>query len=455
MEEICRHLEAVTAFVLGGDFLELLADPDDAFRNLIVNVPPGTSKSSIVSVLWPAWIWTRRPDAKFIGSSYSATLSRRDALRSRLLVESDWYRERWGDLRPLDDSTPWTATHYVNRRGGGRLSTSVGGQVLGFHADFQIVDDPVKPLDASGDAATTTALAECLEWWNVTMSTRQTDPEKTARVIIMQRLHAADLAGEMVKTGEYEHLRLPMRYEAAHPCRTKVGGDWRTEDGDLLVPDRYPEDAVRTLEIALGPMGAAAQLQQRPVPAAGAVFQKGWTLRRWRELPSSIYLIQSWDCRFKEEASSGDWVVGQVWGLRGADFFLVDQLRGRWGYVETVAAIRELSRKWPAARLKLIENKANGPAVVSALKREIPGLLLVEPEGGKLARANAVSGLWEAGNVLLPDEAPWLSDFVAELIAFPKAAHDDQVDAMTQALLRLHVKSGSRYVAAMEALSNG
>lgn len=456
MDEVCRHLEAVTAFVLGDvapAFLEFLDSPEDAFRHLIINVPPGTSKSSIVSVIWPAWVWSIHAPAKFLSGSYSAHVSRRDALRSRLLVESDWYVERWGNLKPEGDSIPWTASLYVNTKGGLRYSTSVGGQITGFHGDFLIVDDPIKPLDA--DAVSGVALTECLTWWNVTMSTRQTNPEKTARVIIMQRLHEADLAGEMAKTGLYEHLRLPMRFEESDPCRTKIGGDWRTEEGELLAPARYPAHAVRELEKVLGPMGTASQLQQSPSPAGGAIFHREWMVHRWKVLPAGLYLIQSWDCRFKEESDSGDWVVGQVWGIKGGQIFLVDQIRGRMGFTATVQAIKDLSRRWPAARLKLIENKANGPAVVSSLKKQIPGLILVEPEGGKIARANAVTGLWEAGDVLLPEDAPWVGDFVEEHAKFPKAKHDDQVDAGTQALLRLSLRSPGRYVDAMKRAANG
>jgi predicted phage terminase large subunit-like protein len=455
MDEVCRHLEAVTAFVLGDvcpAFLELLEDPEDAFRHLIINVPPGTSKSSIVSVLWPAWVWTYHPPAKFLSGSYSERVSRRDALRSRLLVESDWYVERWGRLKPDSDTIPWTAGLYVNTKGGSRFSTSVGGQITGFHGDFLIVDDPIKPADA--DAVSGVVLAECLTWWNVTMSTRQTNPEKTARVIIMQRLHEGDLAGEMAKTGLYEHLRLPMEYEEADPCRTKIGGDWRTEEGELLAPKRYPLEAVRELKKILGPMGAASQLQQSPSPAGGAIFKREWMGKRWDTLPTGLTLIQSWDCRFKEESDSGDWVVGQIWGMKGGEFFLIAQVRGRWSFTETVQAIKDLSRLYPAARLKLIENKANGPAVVSQLKKQIPGLILVEPEGGKIARANAVTGLWEAGNVHLPN-APWVLEFVEELAKFPKAKNDDQVDAATQALLRLSLRSPGRYVDAMKRAANG
>jgi phage uncharacterized protein (putative large terminase), C-terminal domain len=149
-------------------------------------------------------------------------------------------------------------------------------------------------------------------------------------------------------------------------------------------------------------------------------------------------MIQSWDCSFKS-ASTSDYVVGQVWGRVGGEFYLLDQVRDRMDFTETLQAVRALTAKWPKARSKLIEDKANGQAVIDALKREIPGIIPVTPKESKEARAMAVQPFMEAGNVYLPDPsiAPWIHDFIEECAAFPNAAHDDQVDAMTQALNRL------------------
>jgi predicted phage terminase large subunit-like protein len=150
--------------------------------------------------------------------------------------------------------------------------------------------------------------------------------------------------------------------------------------------------------------------------------------------------IQSWDCAFKDLATS-DYVVGQVWARLGPAYLLGDQVRDRIDCPGTVKAVRQLSAKWPACLAKLIEDKANGSAVIQMLMHEIPGILPVNPEGGKVARASAVSPLIEAGNVYLPHPsfAPWVNDFIEECAAFPNGAHDDQVDAMTQALLRWHM----------------
>ena len=159
------------------------------------------------------------------------------------------------------------------------------------------------------------------------------------------------------------------------------------------------------------------------------------------EVPRSVdEQAQSWDCAFKE-AETSDYVVGQVWGRIGSAFLLGDQVRARMDFPATVHAVRDLSEKWPGTFAKLIEDKANGSAVIQMLAHEIPGLIPVNPQGGKIARASAISPLVEAGNVYLPHPAcaPWVEDFIEECAAFPNGAHDDQVDAMTQALLRWHM----------------
>src|SRR5690606_19462814 len=200
---------------------------------LVINIPPGCMKSLTACVFWPAWAWTFRPETKWIYASYSMALSRRDNLRMRGLIESEWYRSRFGGpFTPRDDN--WGTAKLMNDRAGFRLCTSVDGTVTGEHADVQVCDDPIKPQDISK-----ASLTNCLEWWNETMSSRLVDFKKSARVIIMQRLHVNDLAGEMLRSGGYEHLCLPMEFESRFACKTSIGfKDPRTKDGELLWPLR-------------------------------------------------------------------------------------------------------------------------------------------------------------------------------------------------------------------------
>jgi predicted phage terminase large subunit-like protein len=180
----------------------------------------------------------------------------------------------------------------------------------------------------------------------------------------------------------------------------------------------------------------SALFQQRPSPDSGDIFKREW-IQFYKALPQLDEMAISVDASFKDTKAS-DYCVLQVWGRRGADKYLIDQIRDQMGFPATVQAIRALSAKYPKAHTKLVEDKANGTAVIDYLKKEIYGLIPVEPMGGKEVRASAISPQWEAGNVYLPDpsHAPWVNDFVEELIQFPQAKNDDQVDAMTQMLTR-------------------
>lgn len=423
-------------------------------RRLVINQPPGTMKSTSVGVMFPLWVWaTQDPAHAWIYASYSAALARRDGLRTRNLIESAWWKARFPHVY-LPKNAPSGANDYAIRGGGWRYSTSVGGAITGRHADTLVIDDPIKPREATlRGGAEGAALEIVREWYRDTLSTRQKDPQTGRRILVMQRVHEGDLAGMLEQEGGWEFLRLPMSYEPSRAFvtfanvegeRVEFARDPRTEPGELLWPERFPPDVVAELTRDLG-AAAPAQLEQTPTPVQGATFQAAWFERRWKVIPAKATWIQSWDLRFKDAPDSGDYVVGQVWAHADGEFFLVDQVRGRWSFEETCAQITLLSKAHPKAARKLVENKANGPAVVSALKRKVGGLVLVEPEGGKEARAAVSSALFEAGNVLLPESAPWLVDYIGEHIRFPRGIHDDQVDTTSQALAHLYASPSSAY----------
>ncbi len=432
IEVICKELEDVTA---------------GKQPKTIINLPPGGMKSLLTSVFWPAWAWIRQPGLRWIVASFDGRLTLRDANKLLQILQSDWYKARWGDIVILPAKP--AAGDFVNSAGGFRFSTSVGGKVTGRHCDIMVIDDPIKPLDV-----TKATLETCIDWWQGTMATRFRDLATARRVIIMQRLAEGDLVGHLLSEGDWHHLRFPMRFEAAYKCAE----DQREYEGELLWPLHMPEDAVSGLEKVMGGMVVAAQLQQRPVPLGGAVFKSTW-FKYWTVLPARLdQIIFSWDAAFKGTDTS-DYVVGQVWGRKGGEYYLMDQTRGRLSFSETLDAFRLLSRKYKQATGKLVEDKANGPAIVDSLKKEISGIVEVSPEGGKEARANAVSPLLEAGNVYFPDPTmpgyEWVGmHLVPELCSFPMGKNDDQVDAMTQALLYLH-KRRSYLSEAMKVLTSG
>lgn len=435
LEEICLHLEAVSR---------------GECRRLVINQPPGTGKSLLVSVFWPSWEWLHRPATKWIYASYDQSLVCRDAAKQVSLVQSDFYRARWPHVR-LREARP-AASDYSNTAGGSRFSTSVRGKVTGRHADIQVVDDPIKPKDAMGGGSVTKAeLKFVSDWWAHTMATRLSDPKTSRRVIVMQRLNVDDLAGECIAAG-YTLLRLPMRYEASDPCRTSHGGDRRTEDGELLCPSRMAQEEVSQLETDLGPDVAASQLQQRPALQGGGIFREAY-LRYYDELPATGLWVQSWDMTFGSIKASADFVCGQVWLVSAGAYYLVDQVHARMQLPDMLAAVRELSAAYPRAHDKLIEDKANGMAVEQMLRQSLSGVTLVTPMGGKEARANATTPLWADGKIFLPRPTakPWINAYTKQLLAFPRSIHDDMVDATTQALIQLR-RHGDSFARAMAKL---
>jgi hypothetical protein len=389
IDAIIEHLEAVSR---------------GQIRNLLINVPPRHMKSLLVSVFWPSWEWIRFPERRWLYSSYAASLSIRDSVNCRRLIESPWYQEHWGDRFALT-SDQNTKGRFDNNRTGYRLTTSVGGAVTGEGGDRIVCDDPHNVQEAESDSIRKSTL----DWYDVVMSTRVNDPKTASKVVVMQRCHQQDLSGHLLEQGGFEHLRLPAEYEGP-PCVTSIGWrDPRDEHGALLWPARFGTVEVEDLKRSLGSYAAAGQLQQRPSPSGGGIFKLHW-FRYFQprgmnllpvvvrlpdgtltsipaiEVPHCVEQIQSWDCAFKDLETS-DYVVGQVWGRLDACYFLGHQVRGRMDFPSTVTAVREVSADWPRAFAKLIEDKANGSAVIQMLSNEIPGILPVNPSGGKIARA--------------------------------------------------------------------
>jgi len=466
---LCAYLEAVSRCEI---------------MRLVINVPPGTMKSLTVSVFWPLWEWIHRPETKWMYASYDATLSARDGRRMLRVLQSRWFQKRFDprltELRPA-------ATDFDNSAGGFRFATSVAGKATGRHADIQVVDDPIKPYDMRGSLSlgmTKKAIQAVSTWWRETMSSRRADPETFRRVIVMQRLHEDDLAGEMLREGGWVHLCFPMRAEPEQLCACRdpecTPEDPRRIVGELLWPERFPEDVVKEDETTgMGPSVAAAQNQQRPTPASGGIFQKSW-FRYWHHqaghsvpndpkfpcrdetcfaLPDEGVWLQSWDMTFKGTDGT-DFVAGGVWLYDAPRAFLVAQVCARMSFVESCRAVVAMSARYPMAITKAIEDKANGPAIVSALELQISGLVLVNPEGGKEARAHACSGLFEAGNVFIPHDsiAPWCPAYRAQMSTFPRGVNDDMVDQTTQALIRLqqkHVPFAQAMRAVRETWKNG
>jgi len=416
IDAISDHLSAVTL----GDL-----------KNLLINIPPRHAKSLTVCVFWPCWEWAEiNPASRWLFSSYAQSLSKRDSLKCRRIIQSRWYQQRYGHCFKLTGDQN-EKLRFENDRTGHRIATSVGGAGTGEGGDRIVVDDPHKVNEAESEAVRESTL----EWWDEEMSTRGNDPKTAAKVIVMQRVHDKDLSGHVLEQGGYTHLCLPAEFEPNRRSVTPLWSDPRTAPGELLWGDRVGQGELTEFKTRLGSYGYAGQFQQRPSPATGGLFKRDWW--KFYKVPPANFdrVIQSWDCTFKD-AKTSDFVVGQVWGKAGSEYYLLDQVRDRMDINATLTAIRSLSAKWPQAKAKLVEDKANGSAVIDLLKREISGLIPINPQGGKVVRATAIAPYIEAGNVYLPDPsiAPWAHDLVEEFSAFPNGANDDQVDSASQSI---------------------
>jgi predicted phage terminase large subunit-like protein len=417
---------------------------------LIINVPPGSSKTSITGVCFPAWLWTWDIGAKTMCSTYGAALAHKTSTLFQTLVESDWYRESWTNVIPSEKS--WNKGMCANDKGGLRSSVSSGGG-LGSHCHYQIVDDPHKKMLPGADLQA--QIESDIAAYDGVLASRMISDKthKGARMVIMQRLAERDLTGYLLnkfrsgEPGSYIHLMIPMHYETDRAFYTAVRrsgtdkqwSDPRVNEGELLDPSRRSIDECDARRRDLGEQGYSAQEQQRPAPATGALIKKSW-IRYYDFLPdvASSYTIMSIDATFKGGPGS-DYVAIEVWSKLGTDLYLIDMIHERMGFNETLAAGERMMRKWPSISEILVEDTANGPAIIDTWRQKFSGVIPVRPDGGKVARLNSVSYLFESGNVLIPSPnvAPWSVVFEDELTSFPLSPHDDMVDAASQALRRL------------------
>lgn len=439
---------------------------EQLLQNVLFNVPPGSAKSRIIGVFTTPWVWLHWPTWRALFLSTNPDVALRDSVFCREVIESDWYQS-W--FRPewqlaADQNAK---SFYRNTEGGLRRAKGYFAKITGDRYDALFVDDPNDPQEAHSDTIRTSTN----DRWTSTIYNRVNDLRSSLRVGIQQRVYEDDWSGHVMKEGTWERVIIPMKYEPRRldaerdgiPRVTSIGwSDPRTKEGELMFPARFPKSVVEAEEKRLGSYGFAGQHQQRPSPAEGGMlkrkFWRFWHLPGQPLPPVQVRLadgslhecpvverpatfdevLQSWDMSFKDTKASA-FVAGQVWGRKAADKFLLDQVRAKLDFTRTLEAVRDLSTKWPKAAAKLVEDKANGPAVISALRSEIAGLIAVEPDGSKEARAAACSPQIEAGNVYLPHPAlyAWVEAFIDECATFPNGAYKDQVDAMTQALIRM------------------
>lgn len=425
IDAMSEHLEAVAA----GQLLRL-----------IINIPPRHMKSLMVSVAFPPWIWAQRkrspltgPSVGFLSTSYAQTLSVRDNLKSRRVIESPWYQRGWGDrFRLTSDQN--TKIRFENDRGGYRIASSVDGFGTGDGGDIVTIDDAI----SAGDALSPTVRAAANAWFDGTMTTRLNNPKTGAYIVIMQRLHEDDLVGHILAkaTEDWTVLCLPARYEKDHPH--VYAADPRKIDGALLWPARMGEPEVRKIELALGSYGAAGQLQQRPAPRSGGMFQRSW-FEIVDAAPAQLELVRAWDLAgtVPKPGKDPDWTAGVKIGKCPDGFFwIIDCTRAQ----ESPAAVERrikntASQDGRQCRIRIPQDPGQaGKSQASTLTRMLAGWAVraVRPTGSKETRATPLSAQAEAGNVRIL-KGPWNEAFFDEIETFPFGKHDDQVDAAADA----------------------
>ena len=436
-------------------------------QNVEINVPPGTMKSRIVSVMGFAWAWTRNPGMRVLALSSNPEVAVRDADYSLSLVESEWYQQHF--VLPLPEpQSPWRSrpgerwslradksakTRFGNTAGGERQSKGFLVKVTGAKCDWIIVDDPHDAAEVYSEPQRNSVKFK----WDNAIQNRLADLRRGIRTLVMQRVHDQDLGGHVLRQGGWIHVCIPMLFAAKRRCVTPIWEDPRTVDGQVLHEERFTP-AVLAEARRKGSLYWAAQYQQEPLGLEGNLFKLRWW-RWWRPdglgrvgelprpegcndtaavpLPKLDWLVISVDAAFKS-TTDGSRVSILVIGGHGPDRYVLDNDTSPKTFRETLAAIRRMREKYPHAFRVLVEDKANGAAIVNTLQSEIPGVIEVAPEGGKESRAAAVSPSVESGNVYLPEGAEWLIgevDFLGELAKFPQGDKDDQVDAFSQALI--------------------
>lgn len=447
IDAICEHLEAVNA---------------GQIRRLIINLPFRMLKSTIVSQAFPAWEWIRKPHLQYLTASYAKDVATRDAVDCRKIIESPLYQDAWGD-KFMMTSDQNVKTRYENNKQGSRVVTATDAAGTGFGGNRVIVDDPVSALEADSPKAR----ANSIEWWKGTASTRLNNPKDDALIVTHQRLNLKDLTGYILANEKgWEQLVLPMRYDPAKTKTTSLGfKDPRTKKGELLAPARLDEAVVKDMETRLGSYHVSAQLQQDPVGREGTIFKPGdWKFYHVppAQLASDMdEIIWSWDCTFKGLDTS-DYTAGWCIGRKGANKYLLHRVNERLGFGDAKTKIENENKRKPfASKLiaTLIEDKANGPAIIDTLLEIIPGLLAINPQGGKEARANAIQPQHQAGNLYLPSPTmpgfEWVNDVLDTFTNFPDVDFDDDVDAFTQGVHWFTTREGFKPKSSAPVVAGG
>lgn len=445
---------------------------DGGITRLLMNIPPGGMKSLLTSVMWPAWEWGPKnlSTYRYLTSSFAETAVSRDVRKMRLLVQSEWYQNLWPHIELVRHGEFSLENTLTGTRDGVPF-----GSLTSRRGDRLILDDPHSVEKAESQTDRERAVRRFREG----AINRLNDQKRSAIVVIMQRLNEADISGEILNSGmDYVCLILPMEFEASRRCVTEIGfEDPRTKEGELLAPQRFPQDVVNALRRDMGAYAYAGQYQQRPAPRGGGIFPyNSWEYwekelaakygRSENQFPDFDFIIAIADTAFteKQENDFNALVILGVWSdLNGLQNIMVMHFwQKRLKFAQAVEEITKSCRKWKVDRL-LIENKSSGISVYQEIVRltreeEFPCQLIDPKNEDKVARAETVSGFFgeekedgsrKQGLIYVPARLQdngaawpreWADELMSQMATFPKGKHDDGVDACVHGLRFLRAR---------------
>jgi len=395
-------------------------------KRLIINLPPRSLKSIIVSIAWPAWILGHNPSAKIIVASYAQDLAEKLSLDCRSIIESAWYKKLFPEVKL--SRTQNSKNKFMTSMGGFRIATSVGASIIGEGADYIIVDDP----QSARHAASRKYRENVIGWFEGALISRLNNKAIGSVVLVMQRLHENDLTGHLTSGKSlWQHIRIPAISEQNSHL---ICGNFQhhLKEGDILCSARESLITLENLKQEIGSLAFEAQYQQNPLPREGGIIKLGW-FAKYRSYPADSMIVQSWDTGVKAY-DSADPSCCTVWGVSDNYFYLLDVFCQRLEYPDLKRTCVALAEKWQPSAL-LIEDKSSGQSLLQDINREtrLPAIP-IKPRQDKITRLSGALGILESGRVKLPDNAPWMADFIKEIAAFPNGVHDDQVDSMSQFL---------------------
>lgn len=394
-----------------------------AYDILILQMPPQHGKSMTVTETLPSWYLGRYPTRRIIQASYNEETAERFCRRNKEKVKEYGKRLFGIEIGQIDRSTEFELTNNVGRM----ISRGIMSGITGNPANLIIIDDPIKNRQ---EADSETFRERLWDEWQNTLKTRLAAGAKV--ILIMTRWHEDDLAGRIINNeANVQIINLPCQAEDMDPLGRPAGQALAPEIGK---DDIWLNEFKAGYVSSQGSRTWLALFQGRPTAEQGNIINRTWW-RYYDEPPEMIQVIMSVDAAFKDEETS-DFTCIQVWGKRGADMYLIDCINKRMDFPTTLQAIQDTKAKYAKCSMILVEDKANGSAIIQMLRRKIAGIIPINPAGGKVSRVNAVCPAIESGNVWIPNKASWLTDFLDQCSSFPAAKNDDMVDAMSQALNR-------------------